>query len=40
VAYGEEAVAEVIADSMANGYQGITWDRMRTPAQREEVADW
>lgn len=41
VAYGEEAVTELIYDSMANGYQGITWDRMRTPAtQREEVAEW
>ncbi len=36
--YGETAVAEVIRQSMANGYQGIVFDRLRqgaveTPAQ-------
>ena len=43
VTYDPEAVAELIYDCMANGYQGITWDRMRTPAQRQdlqEVNDW
>ncbi len=44
VAYDDDAVVELIYDCMANGYQGITWDRLRTPAERkhdrEEVADW
>lgn len=42
-AYSPEAVTEAIYDSMANGYQGITWDRLRpekAQAEREEVQDW
>ena len=42
-AYSPEAVTETIYDSMANGYQGITWDRLRpekAQAEREEVQDW
>ena len=42
-AYSPEAVTETIYDSMANGYQGITWDRLRPEkpqAEREEVQDW
>lgn len=29
--YGPEAVVNTIRDSIANGYQGITWDRMNRP---------
>lgn len=40
--YGWEPVAELIMDSIANGYQGILWDRLKPKVQTatEEVETW
>ena len=36
--YGDEAVANVIRDSMSSNYQGIMFDRLRKPAARGKNA--
>ena len=36
--YGTSAVIEIIEDSMANNYQGITWDRLRGRASPAKSA--
>lgn len=37
--HGESAVVEIIADSMANGYQGIVWDKLdRRPNTQQRTA--
>lgn len=33
--FGEAAVIDLIADSMANGYQGVTWDRLRKRQEQQ-----
>lgn len=36
--FGEVAVIDLIADSMANGYQGVTWDRLRKRQEQQRPA--
>lgn len=36
--FGEPAVIDLIADSMANGYQGVTWDRLRKRQEQQHPA--
>lgn len=40
--YGDAAVIRVIQDSMASGYQGVTWDRLtkQQPQQQREEEYW
>lgn len=37
--YGDEAVAEVVQESIANRYQGITWDKLKRNQPRRTVFD-
>ena len=40
--YGEQAVIAIIDESIGNGYQGITWDRIKKvqpPKSRQSASD-
>ena len=37
ITYGDHAVCDLIDDSMANGWKGIIWDRLKKPAAQRTV---